>query len=683
MPTPRKVTVELIRKGSPHNQLLSPLAEYLGLCGDYGAAGITVPFQHHDLMHLLDQLLSYTYRGLAGKGSPSADRDYPHGFALQDFDVVTTIADQITKILTAVPGVLSELALGREEDGRLTELSLVFSASELAIIPFELARVPSEVRSGQTSWLQLQTKAPLCITRRIRGVSNKSFAWPCRPRVLLVAGGSPEFQIPLEPHIKAMLAAVRPWANTPEDASNILTILPQATLEDIQQACSQQTYTHVHLLVAHGEEDRQTLGSPYGVMLYKEAAINSFEIVSGSRVAAALRPFQGGRPAVVTIANCDTGKLSGYSSYGTAASFAHDLHQAGIPLVVASQYPLSLTGSILMVENLFRSLFWGEDPRFALHQIRARLYSQNPEGSYEWANLIAYAALPNDIESQLIEVRYKQAEAAITTAISNLDNVVSKIAIEESKAAKASANVTEIFARLDEAMARMPNREGYLDETLGVLAMTHLSKAEALYKLGNVGGLPIEPTYLRSVDELKKATSFSEKACAASMRTSATYRLRPLHWPICQYLSLRAVFAEPFNRDFWGAALISSQADLYESESEQYRAWAHATLAELYLLLLAYDEKELPENHLAAMLKALEHAQRIVLVAGVDSLETLSTKRQFERYIDWWGNSSFEAILNKSNVRRSTDWNKEDGLIALAKNILTILSRGLIASPRE
>ena len=43
--TIRTIEVELLRSGPPHNQLLSPLTQYLVVCGDTGAGTVTMPFE--------------------------------------------------------------------------------------------------------------------------------------------------------------------------------------------------------------------------------------------------------------------------------------------------------------------------------------------------------------------------------------------------------------------------------------------------------------------------------------------------------------------------------------------------------------------------------------------------------------------------------------------------------------
>src|SRR5262249_10460227 len=45
----RTVTVELLRAGPRHNQLVSPLTQYLGVCGNAAAGRVSLPYEHGDL----------------------------------------------------------------------------------------------------------------------------------------------------------------------------------------------------------------------------------------------------------------------------------------------------------------------------------------------------------------------------------------------------------------------------------------------------------------------------------------------------------------------------------------------------------------------------------------------------------------------------------------------------------
>ena len=61
----RTITLELLRHGPAHNQLLSPLTQYLALCGNHPATTAVMPFEHSQLLVRL--------RALAYKDLPASD----------------------------------------------------------------------------------------------------------------------------------------------------------------------------------------------------------------------------------------------------------------------------------------------------------------------------------------------------------------------------------------------------------------------------------------------------------------------------------------------------------------------------------------------------------------------------------------------------------------------------------
>jgi CHAT domain-containing protein len=122
-------------------------------------------------------------------------------------------------------------------------------------------------------------------------------------------------------------------------------VLTEASLEAIEAACSEGSYTHVHIL-AHGGEYTEGYDSRFGLLLHDSAhPMGPPDRVSGDRLATALRTSrkdasgQLARPAVVTLASCYGGSTG--SVTGVGASIAHALHADGIPMVIASQFPLS------------------------------------------------------------------------------------------------------------------------------------------------------------------------------------------------------------------------------------------------------------------------------------------------------------------------------------------------------
>ena len=75
------------------------------------------------------------------------------------------------RILGAVPGPPGALTSDPGQPGALVHLRLTLSASELALLPFEFAKVPVGPSDTAESWLAIQTRPPVCLTRHIRTVS--------------------------------------------------------------------------------------------------------------------------------------------------------------------------------------------------------------------------------------------------------------------------------------------------------------------------------------------------------------------------------------------------------------------------------------------------------------------------------------------------------------------------------
>ena len=191
-----RVSLEFLRHGPAHNQLLSPLTQYLGLCGNAGACTIQVPYEHQDFLPRLKSL-----RYDAG-GTDDAER--------RQLDVNKT-AEDITKILACVPGLISSLGTGCGTEVTVTHLDLVLSASELAMLPFELAKVPSGCAGGEGNYLLLQTLLPVCLTRRVRSALSSSVIWPKEPKILFVVAQPSHLSVPALEHTNALLQAIDSW----------------------------------------------------------------------------------------------------------------------------------------------------------------------------------------------------------------------------------------------------------------------------------------------------------------------------------------------------------------------------------------------------------------------------------------------------------------------------------------
>ena len=233
MPRMRNVKLEFLRHGSAHNQLLSPLTEYLALCGNYAAASVRVPFEHHQWMRRLQHLRSQV-------GDP------------ENTEVKDT-AQLLSRVLGSVPGLVAELSADSSVEPLMTHLRLVLSASELALLPFELADAPDGC-PGAGQPLSLQTRSPICMTREVRRSNPQWLEWPRASRILFVAAAPPGVGgIPFEENYKALRESLEYWIDDTEahgvsDSTHTsLHVLGDATPTDIHDACAKWEFTHVHI----------------------------------------------------------------------------------------------------------------------------------------------------------------------------------------------------------------------------------------------------------------------------------------------------------------------------------------------------------------------------------------------------------------------------------------------------
>lgn len=611
----RTIRLEILRHGPAHNQLLSPLTPYLALCGNNDAEPVQVQFEHAALVRKLREvdLTDGKPEGRTGLEDASAE---------------------VTRMLSSIRSLNAELAAARGE-GRLVHLRLVLSAAELALLPFELVNAPAGM-PGQGQRLSLQMASPIVLTREVRRVSTTQVRWPERPRIL-VAGASPPGvpEVPLHQLLLAIRKALAPWL-APDEGQSLasavgehLTVLPNASLRDLHEECASANppYTHVHIL-AHGVPvaTEADLGVRYGLALHSEDSAAALDVVDGERLAAALRCYRGGAssalttPAVVTLAICDSANVGSVITPG--ASIAHHLHEAGIPLVIASQFPLSFRGSTVLAEALYDGLLWGQDPRLTIHKIRQDLRRRCPE-SYDWAALVVYAALPEDLDEQVLDAALERRRLAVDAAMARA-SMLGDGRNEEG----AKRSLEEAIRWLEETLPRGSAEDDRLRRSRvnGVLGAARKRWAHVLH------------------DRAQKATAGPEVAALereerralqqARDHYLAAYRLDPrAAWALVQHLALNAALGEGLDAKRWLVARALAEDDL-RADDRQRVLWSRSALAELAVLA-----QLLPEGHEArdsSGLDAREHIEALLDLATPRSLDAYSSKRQLMRYAGWW-----------------------------------------------
>ena len=385
--------------------------------------------------------------------------------------------------------------------------------------------------------------------------------------------------------------------------------------------------------------------------------------MSGERLATALRTSRKGasgqlaRPAVVTLASCYSGSVG--SVTGVGASIAHALHADGIPMVIASQFPLSFGGSVRMVEMLYEGLLSGEDPRRLLIDLRRTLHTQFPD-THDWASVTAYSSLPPNFDRQLAVVQIQRARRSIDVALDLADEVVARVERGDRRSRQVTANrgrqhggrrrrheIEVAMKRVRESRARLAQ----LARSVAFAARAHRRAARQRRQARGGAGVRDAQAPSSTVSPRPNWTGACGRCWSArassTTRPSASTPLR--HWAVVQYISLSVVMrhggrltqgADAANGEIgklWALAEVQSLRDL-SSVDYARRAWALGNLIELYLLAPVINEVKQAHQHPGPppdwRALATHHAKELAKMARPGAFEIFSTRRQIVRYLD-------------------------------------------------
>ena len=356
------------------------------------------------------------------------------------------------------------------------------------------------------------------------------------------------------------------------------------------------------------------------------------------------------------MASCDAANNG--SVVGAGASVTHALHEAGIGMVVAGQFPLSFEGSVRLVEVLYDELLWGTDPRQLVYDLRRRLYSQFPT-RHDWASLTAYLSLPRDFDKNSQTIKLQQTLHGINVALSQADEATRRTSNRMQSKLRSEQKQDNVGQLLEDARLRMRDGKKRLRDLLatfpeqetriyGLLASTEKRQAQVLYLVNLVA-------------EPKKLLVNARDHYWEAFQTN-----RSLHWAVVQYLSLSLIVAhipglmegerpqsrpEKSPKQLWSLARLLSLYDL-NHESRESRSWAHGNLIELYLLSLLPDLNGLLAPN-EAMRLAIEHTDQLLDIAGWNSFEAYSTRRQMLRYLEWYNELAGAYLVPLSRSRRT------------------------------
>ena len=520
----------------------------------------------------------------------------------------------LRKMSEVVTGMLGAKVLAELEDGEFPlQLDLVVNAAELAALPFEMATDAAGLP------LLVRDERPVELTRRVRhDFAETAVRWPSRPRILF-AWARPEevAHVPREQHEKALRAALKPWMPTQEGATGgALTVLPKASLAALQKICAdsvaaQKPFSHIHIL-AHGYPIGRGHRQRFGIALHDENG--DLAAVPPETLTEALAPLCG-RSVVVTLATCDAANMA--NTITTEKSIAHELHVSGFPVVLASQLPLTVAGSNLLVERFYGELLAGRDVRTALHEARVLLYESRGAAGHDWASLVAYVRLPEGYAEYLQEVRLDAELTSLKIARDHSIQPGAELARLDDIAELLRGRIQALEAFFTETGKGA--REAVLLENLGLLGSAQKRLAELLFERGK-----------RSPGTEWRAPVRESLERARDWYRQGYERNLSHHWTGVQYLALGSVLDGTISDpSYWHAAVTAAEIQARDPKE----IWAYGSLAELYLLAPLAGQPSSLDRAIGAI-AAMKN--RVLQHSGDDRFPLESTECQLCRYKDWW-----------------------------------------------
>lgn len=297
----------------------------------------------------------------------------------RDSSLIQRIGQMLRRFLETTKWTQDEARiLDAVKEGRRVMVSIRSAAAELYALPWELLTVESTGQHvGELPGVLLRYEWPE--TRSIPASGAHSGA-----NRILVAWSAAAGAVPAGEHIAAIQKG-NPRNSSPFDVTH--DVLTHASCGRLSSALSMATLQGhpvaiLHLL-AHGSAGRGT----FGIALNGDEPGDSAVVVDAGRLRQLLAPHASTLRMVV-LAACDSGNSGALGNQ--LGSVAQALHRAGIAAVVASRYPLSVSGSIRLTESLYAELLTeGSSLESAL--LSARLRLAEDAAQLDWASLQLYA----------------------------------------------------------------------------------------------------------------------------------------------------------------------------------------------------------------------------------------------------------------------------------------------------
>ncbi|ATB39937.1 CHAT domain-containing protein [Cystobacter fuscus] len=294
--------------------------------------------------------------------------------------VIHRVGGTIRDFLKSDEWARQEALLGEAVSrGQPVVVTVRSAAAELYALPWELLTLDA---SGQHlgelpsvlvryEWPETRTTVESPSPRPEGG--RILFAWSA-------AGG----YVPVAQHLRAIQEGARAGYYPFDLQGDVLERATCGSLDDVLKAAKApggKPISVLHLL-CHGG----TAGQTCGLMLNSETD-GEPTVIDAGHLRQLLAPYAG-MVRLVVIAACNGGNIGTLGNH--LGSVAQALHQIGIAAVIASRFPLSISGSIRFSEIFYRELFSGPSSVETAF-LAARRQLARDTGLLDWASMQLYA----------------------------------------------------------------------------------------------------------------------------------------------------------------------------------------------------------------------------------------------------------------------------------------------------
>ncbi len=572
------------------------------------------------------------YIALAGVNKPAVKLSMPLSF--REFLVnlralrykAEVPQERVDKALRTLATHAADFLPDLPDDGvqSAMQIDLVLGATELWAFPFEACQ-----KDGRR--LFADSDKNFVITRRIRQefVDHRN-EWPVRPRVLF-AHAPDTMDLPaalIDKHFQVLKDSLAAWSSSGDVIEDdLLNTVKLFGVRDLRKAIEKardesKPYTHVHLL-AHGKAIIEDPLMPDVKIWGLRLGVESHDGTNPSLIAEVLTP-KDSLPAVVTAAVCDSGNQD--QTVAPERSFAQELHTSGVSCVLASQLPLTQSGSVTLTRVFYEQLLLGSDVRWALHVARLAL-GDDPEAGHDWLSLVGYIQLPEGYSDHLLKLGIKREMELLKSQRKRLDQCLKRR--DFSKLDDIADELSKRIASLEKKLVKVPSdRQGLCDECRGIYASAHKRLAEVLFARAE-----------DNTSDDDRQTS-RESLLEALKHYSETFRANiHNHWHGVQNVALDAVLHGKIDDKVWDTTRLGAELDVANSEAE---FWGLGTLAELSMLapLRGAESNIMSATEYLAQMHArivrLKVKNKLEYARGDAAYGISSTRAQFQRYLSWW-----------------------------------------------